>query len=433
MAKGKKSIKPRFLNLRVYQVGFGDCFLLTFHYPSDEKRHVLIDFGSTGQPEEAGDKLMVRVAEDIRDHCGGKLNAVVATHRHKDHISGFARTKDGDGPGDIIRGCEPDVVIQPWTEDPKARPDAKGARSQEIQSRKGFVTALMDMHAIAEMVLKEISRPGLKLNADVKQQLAFLGEDNLSNRSAVENLMTMGKRRHYVYYGSKSGLEEVLPGVNTRVLGPPTVKQSKAVLKQRSKDPDEFWHLQKAAGELASDLKRDRNKLFPDADTFKEFTPPQTRWLVRKMRNLRGEQMLEIVRALDKVMNNTSIILLFEAGDKRLLFPGDAQIENWSYALDKEADKKLLKRVNFYKVGHHGSLNATPKTLWNLFDNRSEEETSNRLQTVVSTMVGKHGHEDKGTEVPRIKLVEELKKQSTYFSTQELEANQLYKDIPMPL
>jgi len=43
--------------------------------------------------------------------------------------------------------------------------------------------------------------------------------------------------------------------------------------------------------------------------------------------------MLSIVRILDQSMNNTSLILLFTVGKKSFLFPGDAQIENWTYAL----------------------------------------------------------------------------------------------------
>jgi beta-lactamase superfamily II metal-dependent hydrolase len=39
--------------------------------------------------------------------------------------------------------------------------------------------------------------------------------------------------------------------------------------------------------------------------------------------------LLRIVTALDHAMNNTSVILLIQAGDRRLLFCGDAQIENW--------------------------------------------------------------------------------------------------------
>ena len=85
--------KPNKLTLRSYQVGFGDCFLLTFHYPKFD-RHILIDFGSTGIPKsseskkKSADKLMTRVAKDIQAQCGGKLHAIVATHRHQDHIKG---------------------------------------------------------------------------------------------------------------------------------------------------------------------------------------------------------------------------------------------------------------------------------------------------------------------------------------------------------
>ena len=60
-------------------------------------------------------------------------------------------------------------------------------------------------------------------------------------------------------------------------------------------------------------------------------------------------------------MNNTSVILLMKAGTKKFLFPGDAQWENWAYALGKRL--KSLSDVDVYKVGHPGSLNATPKTL----------------------------------------------------------------------
>ena len=80
---------------------------------------------------------------------------------------------------------------------------------------------------------------------------------------------------------------------------------------------------------------------------------------------MRGEQLLQIVRMLDQQMNNTSVILIFQVRKKLLLFPGDAQIENWEYALVRRSTKALLRNVDLYKVGHHGSRNATPKTLWN--------------------------------------------------------------------
>src|SRR5207244_3942308 len=107
----------------------------------------------------------------------------------------------------------------------------------------------------------------------------------------------------------------------------------------------------------------------------KDSIPQYARWFLPRVQRIRGDQMLEIVRILDSAMNNTSVILLFEIGKKKLLFPGDAQIENWSFALSKPECKKLLAEVDVYKVGHHGSLNATPKTLWNLFQNRSKKKS----------------------------------------------------------
>src|SRR5262249_17477287 len=88
--------------------------------------------------------------------------------------------------------------------------------------------------------------------------------------------------------------------------------------------------------------------------------------------------------------------------------------------------RKKLEGVNLYKVGHHGSLNATPKTLWGLFEHKGSARDHNRLKTVVSTMAGKHGSTARGTEVPRHKLIEELQKHSDFFTTQLLKGKKLF-------
>ncbi len=420
------SIKPKKLTLRSYQVGFGDCFLLTFHYDGRTgDRHVLIDFGSTGQKKSHGENLMVRVAQDIKKETGGKLHAIVATHRHKDHISGFATNAKQTASGDIIASCKPDVVIQPWTEHPKAKVDAKQAPST-MNKTQSFVSSLRNMHEIAESVLIEAERRKSVLGKTLHRELTFIGDDNLSNMSAVQNLMKMGKKNYYLNYGSRSGLESVLPGVKIRVLGPPNLKQSEEITSQRSKDEDEFWQLQAMSNKF---VIQKNPQLFNGAKTFSPTNAPgATRWFVQRVRALRGEQLLSIVRALDKVMNNTSLILLFEVGGKKLLFPGDAQIENWSYALSKPAIKKLLAGVDLYKVGHHGSRNATPRTLWNGFKKRSDKQTKTRLETFCSTMPGKHGKTTSKTEVPRKTLVAALKGFSNYHTTEDLKGKTIRLD-----
>ncbi|HST37738.1 MAG TPA: hypothetical protein VLK25_14065 [Allosphingosinicella sp.] len=428
-------MRPVRLIIRTYQVGFGDCFLLSFDYGEDGQRHVLMDFGSTSLPKGAPKDRMLEVARDIALRTEGKLTAVVATHRHKDHISGFA-TSDGEGSGDIIAGLNPDLVLQPWTEDPDLEPDAKGAPRDGTGDKGRRVAALASMHEVARLVLDDI--PTLKEEEAVpkplRQELEFLGDDNLSNLSAVKNLMTMGSARRYLSADQESGLEDLLPGVETLVLGPPTIAQSDKVLKQRSRDENEFWHLRKLAGQGArAEGCGVRASLFPNRYVLhgKPPFPEDTRWLIYKAKQMRGEQMLGIVRALDKALNNTSLILLFRIGGRSLLFPGDAQIENWSYALEQDKYRELLAGVDVYKVGHHGSLNATPKTLWGLFDKRSPDaKATGRLQSLMSTMPGKHGKAERKTEVPRETLVTALQKESNLFSTdRDLTPADLCRDI----
>ena len=420
---------PTSATIRTYHVGFGDCFLLSFAYGSRSEKHVLIDFGSTGFPKGVPKSRMMDIARDIKLRTKGKLDAVVATHRHRDHISGFATQKDRKGTGDIIRSLKPDLIVQPWTEDPKLDPKAtdpgKTSASRIKQIGLGArkqVSALSFMHEVAHQALSATNLP-----KDLRQEIQFLGESNIANPSAVKNLMNMATNS-YVYCESKSGLEKVLPGVNIHVLGPPTIRQHDKIKKQRSRDPDEFWQFQAATmgGQHSSG---NGAVLFPRyAQQGSSGYPINVRWMIYHARAIRGEQLLQIVRSLDQQMNNTSVILLFEAGKRKLLFPGDAQIENWEYALSKPKYRSLLSTVNLYKVGHHGSRNATPKTLWKLFKNKSQKRTASRLLSVMSTMEGKHGDVQSHTEVPRETLVHELEHQSDLFTTQQLKGKQFFHD-----
>jgi hypothetical protein len=417
------AVKPTALTLRCYGVGFGDCFLLSFHYKAAADRHVLIDFGMTQKPPNPRKNLMVEIAKDIAKTVGtGPLHLLVATHRHADHINGFATNKRGTGPGDIIAGLSPQLVVQPWTERPDAPKDFEGkSTSLKAAGDDTLRLSLVRMGRVAAASMKE----AVHLPAAAAREIRFLGADGLSNMSAVRNLAKMGKKTAYVQYGSKlPQIASLLPGIKISVLGPPSIAQKADVLTQNPVNRDEYWHFSRFWGMRAAtaDVVTTGGSLFPNAPVHKRSAiPVENRWFVQRLKTLRGEALLRISRAMDDALNNTSVILLIEAGSRKLLFPGDAQWENWEHTLGKDA--KRLEDVDLYKVGHHGSLNATPKTLWAGFTKKStDRDEPGRLLTVMSTRSdSKHGHRENGTEVPRDKLIRALKKDSLLRSTQELE------------
>jgi len=244
--------------------------------------------------------------------------------------------------------------------------------------------------------------------------------NNIKNPDAVRNLRTMGKRPpRFLQYGSPSGLEntKLLPGVKVRVLGPPSLEQQN--LKKYAKNSNEYWiscqywGLQERAAGLTG-----RADLFPGEPRYgRRSRPFHTRWFTDHADTALQKNALAIVTILDSFLNNTSLILLFEVNGKKLLFPGDAQLENWSWALGKKEVRELLKDVSLYKVGHHGSRNATPRELWTNFSRRNRKKGV--LQTMMSTSAGVYDKSEEG-KVPSPRLVDALKTESELSNTQHL-------------
>jgi hypothetical protein len=428
---------PKKVRIREYNVGFGDCFLVTFSYPDNTDRHVLIDFGSTKMAAR-GPASMKVIADRIATDCGGKLQMVVVTHRHADHISGFA-----GAPGKVIHGLDPELVVQPWTEDPDLDPNAKapiavagGGASGAGAAARQVVARLGDMNAVA----RRIGEQGLALGAAGKappktvEEILFLGDTNIKNPDAVKGLIALGRRHVYASFGTRLPIADILPGVNIEVLGPPTLKQAPGIANLSSTNAEEYWHL--AARVAQRTRSGTTTALFPDAPTSP--IPIAARWLVPKVDQMNGEELLSIVRSIDDALNNTSLILLFDVSGEKLLFPGDAQIENWSYALFNAPEHATIRArltdTAVYKVGHHGSLNATPKSLWNGFTRRQEQAPfKGRLITVISTLSGKHGKVSRNTEVPRRKLMDELEAKSDVYNTQRLTAKTFWRDAELEI
>lgn len=109
------------IRVRMYNVGFGDAFLVRFPGP-DREMKILVDCGSIAKGPFGVDRVVEQIIEDCTTDGVPHVDLVVATHRHRDHVSGFALPAWGK--------VHVGQVWMPWTEDPD---DADAARIREAQ------------------------------------------------------------------------------------------------------------------------------------------------------------------------------------------------------------------------------------------------------------------------------------------------------------
>jgi hypothetical protein len=156
--------------------------------------------------------------------------------------------------------------------------------------------------------------------------------------------------------------------------------------------------------------------------------------IMERVNNAQPDMLATASAKIENFLNNQSLVVLFEFDDKKLLFAGDAQGGNWEYWLYKtegplkdptdageiiETSKELLQTIDFYKVGHHGSTNATPIPAIEAAIARPE--TSKGFISMCSTEERVYGNPDKQTEVPRSLLMEELHKGSCLVRSDAIE------------
>jgi hypothetical protein len=146
-------------------------------------------------------------------------------------------------------------------------------------------------------------------------------------------------------------------GLSARLLGPP---REEAFLKKMDPPVSQRFLRLGAAGEVVAP---DAVEPFPPEWTVETAgagprLPAADAEALRAAAALPGDAL---AFALEDAMNNTSLAVLFTYRGKRLLFPGDAQWGSWKSWLDRPDAPDLLASLDFYKVSHHGSVNATPR------------------------------------------------------------------------
>lgn len=341
------------LTIRMYEVGFGDCFLVGFHDPAPS-RWMLIDCGSITE----GKARVRAVVDDILATCRNaqgepELALVIATHRHKDHVWGF----DDPRWADVAVG----EVWMPWTEDP-ADPRATELRERQAKLALALAVTRSDENPL------ELAPPQESAGKRAERARRAMALNALTNEAAMKTLhegFKGGPRR--VFLPEPDRVCEArsvagLAGVILHVLGPPRGDKALALM-----DPPE------GAGYLRWPTRIPPRQADPPFSTRYRIAGPTYLPAVpgatfRQSDKKDIEKALEepdgfLGLALDKAINNTSLVIMIEAGEHHLLFTGDAQWGSWQAILAEPRSRELLERMTLLKVGHHGSHNATPRAL----------------------------------------------------------------------
>ena len=367
-----KSVPPSSsrARIRMYRVGLGDCFLLTFY--TTPPQHMLIDCGmfkgSRLNKDQKEQDLQRAIVENIASETGKKLDVVVVTHEHMDHVSIFNSAKD------IFEGVDFEEAWFGWVEDPK-NDAAKKLREKYEGLKQSLATALASLQGLAgsDPDQYEALHSGVASVAEFTG-LGAKGEIAEQPRAAMNFVDKRAKKKRY----GSPGDEWTFAGTKVHVLGPPTAEKQLRKMERAGASYDRAFGVMDETAE-SSDLAwfpfsaqwRRPFKKDPDwnadpriAAILARYREARDAW--RRIDNLALDASSDLALQMDKHINNTSLALAFEFdnGDV-LLFPGDAQVGNWDswFEIKKEGldVNKLLERTIFYKVGHHGSHNATLK------------------------------------------------------------------------
>jgi hypothetical protein len=306
-----------------------------------------------------------QIIGDVTDEDGSaRIDVVVGTHRHQDHVSGFTNGRWND--------VQVKEVWMPWTEHP-TDPDAKRIREAQSSAARHLCLALE------------------RLGAD--EGSMGLARNSLTNERAMRTLhsgFAGAPRRRFLPADGR------LTTIDTRVLGPVRVH-----VLGPSRDPEVIRDMDPPAGEsylrLLGAAEDDPSMALPPFPSgwelgAKDLEGPEFAHLklTKKDRDrltkLAAIDAFALAVALEKAVNGTSLVLMFELGDAYLLFPGDAQWGTWRRMLEDTEIRHLLDNTTFLKVGHHGSHNGTPKDFVEALQKRGAANGTKRdLWAMVST------------------------------------------------
>ena len=387
----KKAAAKATISVRMYNVGFGDCFLIKIPTEKGDRR-ILVDCGyhSQGKGDFTDRELVGQIKADLEDHG---LDVVIATHRHQDHISGFGETE-------LWKEITVEEVWLPFTAKVGGTEDPSFAAWQRLIRA---VPNLVDVNGR----LRPASVNALRARTPEEQQAAaFMLWNARENALGITNLLkglrrangTLGPRRFLPEGGKDAPYSfdtPALPGVKVHLLGPPRDAKYRA-----KRAAPSSWGVADD-GDLRAEDGALPSPFGPEWQIPAERLPPRKPFLARSLEAIGrfNTDLLATASAVDGFLNGESLVLVLEFGSARLLLPGDAEVGSWMKILATPEALAVAAGATFFKVGHHGSHNATPLMFL-------EEHLAAKTPAVMSTQEGE-GQYRKG--IPRKEILDVLR------------------------
>jgi beta-lactamase superfamily II metal-dependent hydrolase len=314
------------MRVRAYNVLQGDAFLITVPDKGSDgvetRRHILIDVGNGHFQSDTPYESIIKNVLSVTDQK--PVDLYVMTHEHMDHVEGLYY--------------------------------AKKKKNLDVKANYAWLTAsagpgYYDDHPEAKRAL-ELAQKSIKeieryLEAappkDPKTTKNLLRINNFESTNAcVDHLKTIAPNRTYYVYR----------GINLK--GKHPFKEAKLKILAPEEDTSSYY-----LGVQSTPLGVSKTAKRFGKPAMVEQKPPGgvDASAFYNLVDCRRSSYADGLLSIDAAKNNTSVVFSLKWRGWNFLFTGDAEHKSW----ETMYDEKVLSPVDFIKIGHHGSHNATPE------------------------------------------------------------------------